>query len=167
MGFLEGFLEGGNQALSEHRAACVVRFLCGRGVGGDQLVPVGYGDSMPVQPNASRAGKAANRRVEFHVLEAETAIGMDATRMDAARRRGLADDGSAIASLRRLVVGDADIPSSRIRRSAARLLLSCGTYWHIERLLWLGLYCDGGPGGTRGGQLQKQEQEQESSSWAG
>ena len=39
--------------------------LVERGVSRDRLRTEGYGESHPVAPNRTRAGRAKNRRVEF------------------------------------------------------------------------------------------------------
>ncbi|MCP5405831.1 MAG: OmpA family protein [Pseudomonadaceae bacterium] len=54
-----------NQWLSEQRAESGVRALRRRGVEGERLSGVGYGESRPVGDNATRSGRAANRRIEF------------------------------------------------------------------------------------------------------
>lgn len=54
-----------NQWLSEQRAESGVRALRRRGVAAERLDAVGYGETKPVGDNATRAGRAANRRVEF------------------------------------------------------------------------------------------------------
>ena len=54
-----------NQRLSEDRAAAVREALVQRGVDGDRLTTRGYGETRPIAPNKSAAGRAKNRRVEF------------------------------------------------------------------------------------------------------
>ncbi len=71
-----------NQWLSERRAEAVSAFLIANSqgfrasvaadpdvvpVGSAMVRAVGYGESQPVQTNQSRAGRAANRRIEFKV----------------------------------------------------------------------------------------------------
>ncbi len=58
---------GGNQKLSEDRAAIMRDELLKRGVAPGSLVVVGYAATKPVADNDSEAGRALNRRVEFHV----------------------------------------------------------------------------------------------------
>ena len=58
-----------NQQLSEARAQAVVHYLVASGVDGRRLVARGYGESKPLQPGTSEEARAANRRVEFHILE--------------------------------------------------------------------------------------------------
>jgi outer membrane protein OmpA-like peptidoglycan-associated protein len=60
---------GMNQRLSEERAASVKEALEKRGVDGGRLSTRGYGESQPVAPNGSPAGRAKNRRVEFIIAE--------------------------------------------------------------------------------------------------
>ena len=60
--------ESFNQTLSENRAQSVYRYLVSKGITGNRLTTIGYGESMPVVPNNSAANKAKNRRIEFTVL---------------------------------------------------------------------------------------------------
>jgi len=57
--------EGYNQGLSERRAQAVSSYLSGQGVGASRLQSVGLGESQPVATNATRDGRALNRRVEL------------------------------------------------------------------------------------------------------
>ena len=54
-----------NQKLSEDRAGAVREALIKRGVDGDRLTTRGHGETHPLAPNKSAAGRAKNRRVEF------------------------------------------------------------------------------------------------------
>jgi len=54
-----------NQALSERRAAAIVAFMTDRGVPAGTLDAVGYGEARPIADNATRAGRAQNRRISF------------------------------------------------------------------------------------------------------
>ncbi|MBW8003084.1 MAG: OmpA family protein [Planctomycetes bacterium] len=56
-----------NWELSSERALSVVRYLTKQGVGENQLRSVGCGAARPVSSNASKTGKARNRRVEIVV----------------------------------------------------------------------------------------------------
>ncbi|MGQ0501053.1 MAG: OmpA family protein [Panacagrimonas sp.] len=58
-----------NLGLSERRSIAVKRYLSGRGVNGDRMRPVGYGESAPIADNGTPEGQEENRRVEFRVLE--------------------------------------------------------------------------------------------------
>ncbi len=60
----------GNLELSVKRAKAVVRYLIGKGVDPAQLTFEGYGQSKPIADNATKEGRATNRRVEFHVVGA-------------------------------------------------------------------------------------------------
>jgi outer membrane protein OmpA-like peptidoglycan-associated protein len=54
-----------NQTLSEKRAASVVAYLTAGGIAADRLAPRGFGQTKPIAPNSSGAGRAQNRRVEL------------------------------------------------------------------------------------------------------
>ena len=56
-----------NERLSQKRAESVRRYLVGQGVGGDRMVSIGYGEDRPIEDNRTAEGRAANRRVEFHI----------------------------------------------------------------------------------------------------
>lgn len=56
-----------NMLLSEKRAAAVKAYLVKSGVDAAKLTSKGYGETVPVADNATAAGKAKNRRVEFKV----------------------------------------------------------------------------------------------------
>jgi len=58
-----------NMKLSQDRAAAVVKYLVDHGVSKDRLVARGYGESKPIESNATEEGRAKNRRIEFTVLE--------------------------------------------------------------------------------------------------
>lgn len=60
--------ESSNQTLSERRAQSVYQYLVSKGIAGNRLTTVGYGESNPVAPNDSPVNKARNRRIEFTVL---------------------------------------------------------------------------------------------------
>ncbi|MBT8078606.1 MAG: OmpA family protein [Gammaproteobacteria bacterium] len=55
-----------NHALSERRAASVVRMLVdSHGIASDRLIPLGVGMAAPVASNGTEDGRALNRRVEL------------------------------------------------------------------------------------------------------
>ncbi|MEM7744877.1 MAG: OmpA family protein [Pseudomonadota bacterium] len=58
-----------NQRLSLGRAKAVVTGLLDRGVAPERLIPRGYGESQPIADNATDAGRARNRRIEFRPAE--------------------------------------------------------------------------------------------------
>lgn len=62
--------EGGdehNQMLSDKRAAAVLDYLVAHGIARDRLVSKGFSSSVPIDTNATAAGRENNRRVEFVV----------------------------------------------------------------------------------------------------
>lgn len=59
--------EDENQELSRRRADSVMSYLIEQGVPAERLVAKGFGESDPVESNETRAGRAANRRVELHI----------------------------------------------------------------------------------------------------
>lgn len=58
-----------NLALSVSRAEAVVDALILRGIGPERLYAIGYGESLPVASNETRAGKQANRRIVFTLAD--------------------------------------------------------------------------------------------------
>jgi outer membrane protein OmpA-like peptidoglycan-associated protein len=56
-----------NQRLSERRAQAVVDYLTRKGVAASRIHATGYGETRPVASNATEAGRAKNRRIEFKV----------------------------------------------------------------------------------------------------
>ena len=58
-----------NQWLSERRAMSVYDYLLTKGVYGDRMVYVGFGEKVPIADNATEAGRAVNRRVEFEIVK--------------------------------------------------------------------------------------------------
>ena len=57
-----------NQRLSEERAQSVVDWLVENGIEKSRLVSAGYGESKPLMPNNTRAGRDRNRRVEINLI---------------------------------------------------------------------------------------------------
>ncbi|MBM4396590.1 MAG: OmpA family protein [Deltaproteobacteria bacterium] len=62
-----------NLTLSQQRAGAVKTFLVNAGVAADRLDAQGFGDTRPVDDNSLPAGRAANRRVEFVIVESAPA----------------------------------------------------------------------------------------------
>lgn len=58
-----------NMALSVARAEAVVTTLIEAGVDVSRLYAVGYGETLPIATNDTRAGKARNRRIEFELAD--------------------------------------------------------------------------------------------------
>jgi outer membrane protein OmpA-like peptidoglycan-associated protein len=56
-----------NMTLSESRAEAVESYLKTKGVSGSRITTEGYGESQPLQPNDSEAGRQQNRRVEVAI----------------------------------------------------------------------------------------------------
>lgn len=54
-----------NMGLSDRRAKAVVKYLVDHGIAPERLVPKGYGPDRPIADNATKAGRAKNRRVQF------------------------------------------------------------------------------------------------------
>lgn len=63
-----------NWDLSRRRADAVRDYLIGRGVAADRLQTRGAGQEEPIADNASKKGRAKNRRIEFKVLTADGRI---------------------------------------------------------------------------------------------
>jgi OOP family OmpA-OmpF porin len=57
--------DAANQRLSQRRADSVRKYLMDKGVEGERLTAVGYGEAKPIASNDTPEGRAENRRVEF------------------------------------------------------------------------------------------------------
>lgn len=60
--------DAANQTLSENRAAAVKDYLIEKGIASSRLSSKGFGESMPIDSNKTKAGKANNRRVEVKLV---------------------------------------------------------------------------------------------------
>jgi outer membrane protein OmpA-like peptidoglycan-associated protein len=58
-----------NLDLSKRRAASVRRYLIAQGVDGSRMKSQGFGETKPIDDNRTKAGRAANRRVEFLITK--------------------------------------------------------------------------------------------------
>jgi outer membrane protein OmpA-like peptidoglycan-associated protein/tetratricopeptide (TPR) repeat protein len=56
-----------NESLSQRRADAVRQYLVSRSVDGNRVTAKGYGSSRPVDSNATKEGRANNRRTEFEI----------------------------------------------------------------------------------------------------
>ena len=57
-----------NLVLSQKRADAVKKYITSKGVVADRMKSTGFGSTMPIADNATKEGKAKNRRVEFKVV---------------------------------------------------------------------------------------------------
>ena len=60
-----------NQHLSQERAAAVRSALIARGIPAKRLSAKGYGARKAIADNSTEAGRAQNRRIEFHTIPAK------------------------------------------------------------------------------------------------
>lgn len=60
-----------NSNLSERRARAVLQFLVKAGIEPSRLQYKGYGETRPIAPNTTAAGRARNRRVVFAILQVD------------------------------------------------------------------------------------------------
>ena len=58
-----------NIQLSKERAESVRTYLIKKNVDPARMISGGYGPTVPIADNRTRAGREANRRVEFHIIE--------------------------------------------------------------------------------------------------
>ncbi|MCF6352123.1 MAG: OmpA family protein [Cyclobacteriaceae bacterium] len=58
-----------NMGLSERRAKAVVKYLVSKNIASDRVEVKWFGETKPIESNATREGRSANRRVEFEILE--------------------------------------------------------------------------------------------------
>lgn len=94
--------ESMNQQLSQERAEAVLRALAQRRIPIANFDAVGYGEENPIADNDTEAGREANRRIEFSLVEPETPEGEEAPEdaeasadEDGAVDQGATGDGSA------------------------------------------------------------------------
>jgi outer membrane protein OmpA-like peptidoglycan-associated protein len=58
-----------NRKLSKRRADAVVKWLTNHGIDKTRLAAEGFGPDRPIEDNTTDQGRAANRRVEFHIVQ--------------------------------------------------------------------------------------------------
>lgn len=63
-----------NMSLSEKRAQAVREYLVKAGVEGSRMTAHGYGSTVPIADNSTKAGRAKNRRVEFKITFEEVKV---------------------------------------------------------------------------------------------
>ncbi len=61
--------ENYNLILSEQRAKAVGKYLTGKGITKERIAVVFYGESKPIDTNATPEGRKKNRRVEFKIVK--------------------------------------------------------------------------------------------------
>ena len=64
-----------NLKLSQNRAQSVVDYLIYLGIESKRLIPKGYGESTPIAPNNTEAGRQENRRTEFKIIGELSRVG--------------------------------------------------------------------------------------------
>ncbi len=84
-----------NLSLSEDRAEAVLAALIERRVLTGHLTATGYGETVPLASNEDEAGREANRRIEFRLVQPVTAAGGTEAVPAAAAADGAAADGAA------------------------------------------------------------------------
>ncbi|GMV39133.1 MAG: hypothetical protein AMXMBFR64_08490 [Myxococcales bacterium] len=58
-----------NLKLSQDRADSVKQYFVAKGIAADRLTAIGYGETKPVAPNKTEAGRQENRRIEFKLIQ--------------------------------------------------------------------------------------------------
>ena len=58
-----------NMGLSERRAKSVVRYLTDKEIAAERIKVSFFGETKPIESNATREGRQKNRRVEFKILK--------------------------------------------------------------------------------------------------
>jgi outer membrane protein OmpA-like peptidoglycan-associated protein len=58
-----------NLLLSAARAGSVSNYLKSQGIADSSIIAIGYGETTPIAPNTTAAGRAQNRRVDFKIIE--------------------------------------------------------------------------------------------------
>ena len=82
-----------NLQLSQSRAEAVLAALQGRRVPTANLIARGYGEAEPIADNGTEAGREANRRIAFTLLEGEEITTGEGPDDDGTEDDGAADGG--------------------------------------------------------------------------
>ncbi|HWA33536.1 MAG TPA: OmpA family protein [Cyclobacteriaceae bacterium] len=61
--------EAFNMTLSEWRAKAVTKYLVGKGVDASRITTTFFGETKPIESNATKEGRRKNRRVEFKIIK--------------------------------------------------------------------------------------------------
>ena len=79
-----------NKTLSKNRANSVAQWMVNHGVDSSLLAVEGFGQEKPIDTNDTEAGRANNRRVEFHILSAapETPVKLKAKAIGSTHKPG-------------------------------------------------------------------------------
>ena len=85
-----------NRQLSKKRADSVKTYLVSKGIAADRMETVGYGPDKPIADNATKAGQAANRRVEFVIIQTEESGPSASSASESPAEDASADDGGAM-----------------------------------------------------------------------
>ena len=80
--------ESMNLALSQSRAESVLNELRARRVLTSSFLAKGYGEENPIADNKTEEGREANRRIEFRLIQPETAESEDETTLESADETG-------------------------------------------------------------------------------
>ncbi|MEZ4255375.1 MAG: OmpA family protein [Polyangiales bacterium] len=68
-----------NMDLSKRRARSVAKWLMDSGIAAERLEAYGCGENVPLESNTTNAGRQANRRVEFHIVDPAPKSGVRST----------------------------------------------------------------------------------------
>lgn len=60
--------EASNLTLSQNRAISVKKYLSEHGIDATRITTAGFGESKPIDTNATETGKANNRRTEIEIM---------------------------------------------------------------------------------------------------
>ena len=58
-----------NMILSQNRADAVKAYFVKHGIPGQNIQTIGYGETRPVEPNDTEAGRKRNRRAEIYIVK--------------------------------------------------------------------------------------------------